>query len=590
MRHPSLALVILCLLVGASTGAAAPRDHTYVRERLEALQAAPFADIGTSARRQEVALIWEELEDEADRLPPVYRFVSRFMSRFAARLVLETRDGPRGRDAEAALALLHYAGLATHDLGYQTGSFQPHPIHEPLYQGALARLQGETSEENFRLRLLCMAVFSHSAWSPPLALRTLRDFLPPDGLSLRGPLAMRRLLPFTPALARSLDGDLAAVRQRLHPPPPLAATATVPTTATEPPLAPSPGPPRSGPRLRAWMVLLALALSASAGFAVARRTAPAAPPPAPPAPPAPLAPASPIAPDPARPRAVLGILEALEDVRARVVHSLTGRLAIARVLQDEPERFCEAFLTPETLRESAALLDGEAGLVPMVERLESQDLSRTSSLQKVVARLVGELPRYRKLSAHMRRFEGEVAAGRVPRDVPRFQATLIKVAHHFKEVNQELRAAIGAYRLDTEGLLEERAETFRGRLEVTLDARAETELTTLDRAGLGRDLEVVFDCLLENAFQAKARRLTVTWAATPEAITLVLQDDGAGLAGHDPESLFREGVTTRSLGTGTGLSRCRKLLRARGGSITLAPAEPGGARVTLSLPRSPTET
>ena len=103
-------------------------------------------------------------------------------------------------------------------------------------------------------------------------------------------------------------------------------------------------------------------------------------------------------------------------------------------------------------------------------------------------------------------------------------------------------------------------------------------------------LQQVIINLVMNSAQA------MTAAASPEriiaiatrrdgsAVRITVEDTGPGLPHGDSERLFEAFYTTRSDGVGMGLSICRTILEAHGGSISAGARSGGGARFTITLP------
>lgn len=70
-------------------------------------------------------------------------------------------------------------------------------------------------------------------------------------------------------------------------------------------------------------------------------------------------------------------------------------------------------------------------------------------------------------------------------------------------------------------------------------------------------------------------------------VEIRIQDDGPGIPEHVRARLFQPFVTSRPEqgGLGLGLAVCRQLIEQAGGSITLAPTQPGcGAEFVITLP------
>lgn len=70
----------------------------------------------------------------------------------------------------------------------------------------------------------------------------------------------------------------------------------------------------------------------------------------------------------------------------------------------------------------------------------------------------------------------------------------------------------------------------------------------------------------------------------PHAASIVIEDEGVGLAIEDLAPIAQDGGADRSRGMGFGLSLARSLLRAHGGELVIEAAPGIGARAFLSLP------
>jgi two-component system nitrogen regulation sensor histidine kinase NtrY len=69
-------------------------------------------------------------------------------------------------------------------------------------------------------------------------------------------------------------------------------------------------------------------------------------------------------------------------------------------------------------------------------------------------------------------------------------------------------------------------------------------------------------------------------------LVVTVTDNGIGLP-QDRERLAEPYVTTRDKGTGLGLAIVKKIVEEHGGEIAFAPAEGGGARVTMRFSLDP---
>lgn len=108
-----------------------------------------------------------------------------------------------------------------------------------------------------------------------------------------------------------------------------------------------------------------------------------------------------------------------------------------------------------------------------------------------------------------------------------------------------------------------------------------------------RRLRQVIDGLASNAVRATPAGSPVVLAlrALPGAAALELRDGGPGLSDEDYRTAFERGVLhsryqgVRPVGTGIGLALVHGLVTRLGGTINAGPAQEGGARFTVTLPR-----
>ncbi len=118
----------------------------------------------------------------------------------------------------------------------------------------------------------------------------------------------------------------------------------------------------------------------------------------------------------------------------------------------------------------------------------------------------------------------------------------------------------------------------------------------------GTMINQAFTNLLKNAAEAIEERLAkdpgsgpgeirVAMAATPERLTIDIQDNGIGLP-DQPARLFEPYVTHRAKGTGLGLPIVKKIIEEHDGTLDLVPAPPfeegaaPGAWARIVLPQA----
>lgn len=102
------------------------------------------------------------------------------------------------------------------------------------------------------------------------------------------------------------------------------------------------------------------------------------------------------------------------------------------------------------------------------------------------------------------------------------------------------------------------------------------------------DLDEMLGNLLDNACQWARSRASLRSSEAGAVVTLLIDDDGPGLAADLREKVLQRGVRADEAapGSGLGLAIVRDLAELHGGSITLENSPRGGLRARLCLPTS----
>ena len=104
------------------------------------------------------------------------------------------------------------------------------------------------------------------------------------------------------------------------------------------------------------------------------------------------------------------------------------------------------------------------------------------------------------------------------------------------------------------------------------------------------NLNSVVGNLIKNATQAIGSktdgRIDVTLKNTEKAYILRVKDNGKGIKDEDKDRIFLPNFTTKSGGSGVGLSLSYSIIQAAGGTITFESQEGEGAEFVITLPKS----
>ncbi len=110
--------------------------------------------------------------------------------------------------------------------------------------------------------------------------------------------------------------------------------------------------------------------------------------------------------------------------------------------------------------------------------------------------------------------------------------------------------------------------------------------------GTPGEWERVFMNLFLNAAQAMAQaeqpqggRVQITASRVPDAIEIVVADNGPGISPRVLARIFERGVSTRSIRSGLGLAIVKTIVERNGGSVTASNLPSGhGAQFQIRLP------
>lgn len=156
------------------------------------------------------------------------------------------------------------------------------------------------------------------------------------------------------------------------------------------------------------------------------------------------------------------------------------------------------------------------------------------------------------------------------------------LAHARAAASGSTLGAVSAVRESAEGL----ARTLR-RLHVEKGVVIDLDASASHGVRVQReDLDEMLGNLLDNACKWARSRVTFTSVEAGGTVTVVIDDDGPGLAPELREKVLQRGVRADEAapGSGLGLAIVRDLAELHGGTITLEDSPRGGLRARLTLP------
>jgi signal transduction histidine kinase len=158
----------------------------------------------------------------------------------------------------------------------------------------------------------------------------------------------------------------------------------------------------------------------------------------------------------------------------------------------------------------------------------------------------------------------------------------------FKKSDEE-RVAVKPNRLIQEVLELLRVNVRRRRISVVTRLSADLPEIMGNRV----QLQQVILNLLVNAVDAmdsvadSDRMLKITAnRQEPSGVLITVEDSGPGIASENIKRIFEPFYTTKPQGMGMGLTICRSIVEAHGGSLVAAPSLLGGLAMQISLPTS----
>jgi two-component system sensor histidine kinase HydH len=165
--------------------------------------------------------------------------------------------------------------------------------------------------------------------------------------------------------------------------------------------------------------------------------------------------------------------------------------------------------------------------------------------------------------------------GRINEEVDRISALVYRVNDYLREAGGNRRP------LNVYGSLEETSLRLCGR-NIIAGPSIRDGMILAD----GDRMRSVFENLIRNALEAGGppEKLEALIRREGRQILVEIADRGRGIGAENLKRIFDPFFTSKSTGTGIGLSICKRFVEAVGGSLSLENREGGGTLARLSLP------
>ena len=97
-------------------------------------------------------------------------------------------------------------------------------------------------------------------------------------------------------------------------------------------------------------------------------------------------------------------------------------------------------------------------------------------------------------------------------------------------------------------------------------------------------INILLNALEASAYGATIEIRTAREAGSGDNVWVIIADEGQGVAKHNAEEIFKPFFTTKSNGTGLGLSNAQRIIEAHGGRIDVENRMPSGSFFKICLP------
>jgi PAS domain S-box-containing protein len=279
------------------------------------------------------------------------------------------------------------------------------------------------------------------------------------------------------------------------------------------------------------------------------------------------------------------IIHRLRDVTEAVV---TGRKGDGAALRDDAQSIIARL---RAANEELASLDTLRRGMLQMSRLHTVAVM-ASSIAHDLAQPLAAAHNFASALRIAAPFEAE-ATERGNEILTALDAQILRASHIVTGLRQYVLT--GALERKLEPVADVLAEALRLARDSIAAAEAEITLTVaqpLLRVPMNRvQIQQVLVNLLTNAadalLDAPQRSITVTAAQEGQVVRVAVADTGDGIRADIRDKLFSPLTTTKASGMGLGLTICRQIVEAHGGTLTCTENQPNGTTFAFTLPMEP---
>ncbi|MEK6794262.1 MAG: ATP-binding protein [Spirochaetota bacterium] len=173
----------------------------------------------------------------------------------------------------------------------------------------------------------------------------------------------------------------------------------------------------------------------------------------------------------------------------------------------------------------------------------------------------------------------------VKEEISRLEDIVNSFLFSVRKINLDLKPVrAGDLIAETVGFLKYEIERAKIKVDVRLDEGV--PVLEADQRYIKQALINVIQNSVDALADSRTRRIDirVSYDEMHNAVQIRMRDTGAGIAKKDMGKLFEPYFTTKTSGTGLGLTNVYRIIKAHGGEVTVASDEGKYTEVTVSLP------